>query len=116
VLCENVVFGDEVACDGVQGASEEGAQDEVAERLTADVLHEEVVDGELHKDVESVNARERQVVDHHWAECVEENLEGREERLAGDRVEEPGLKGGREIGIESIHAEGLVMGEVVGLG
>jgi hypothetical protein len=84
VLCEDVVFGDEVACDGVQGASEEGAQNEVTERLAADILDEEVIDGELHEDIESVDARERQVVDHHWAECVEEDLEGREEGLAGD--------------------------------
>lgn len=84
VLCENVVLGDEVACYGVQGAGEEGAQDEVAERLAADVLHEEVVDGKLHEDVEGVDAGERQVVDHHWAECVEEDLEGREEGFAGD--------------------------------
>lgn len=83
-LLENVVFGDEVACDRVQGAGEEGAQDEVAERLAADVLHEEVVDGKLHEDVEGVDAGERQVVDHHWAECVEEDLEGREEGFAGD--------------------------------
>lgn len=116
MLCENVMLGNEVACDRVQGAGEERAQDEVAERLSADVLHEKVVDCELHKDVESVDACERQVVDHHGAESVEEDLEGCEEGFAGDGVEEPGLKGRRKIGIESVDAEGLVVGQMVRLG
>ena len=84
MLCEDVVFGDEVACDRVQGTGEEGAQDEVAERLAADILYKKVINRELHEDVEGMDAREGQVVDHHWAKCVEEDLECREESLAGD--------------------------------
>jgi hypothetical protein len=115
VLCKDVVLGDEVACDGVQGAGEEGAQDEVAESFAADVLHEEVVDGELHEDVESVDARQGQVVDHHGAQGVEEDLEGCEEGFAGDGVEEPGFEGGGEVGVQAVYAERLVVCEMVGL-
>jgi hypothetical protein len=115
VLCEDIVLGDEVACDGVQGAGEEGAQDEVAESFAADVLHEKVVDGELHEDVEGVDARQGQVVDHHGTQGVKEDLEGCEERFAGDGVEEPGFEGGGKVGVEAVYAERLVVCEVVGL-
>ena len=115
VLCEDVVLGDEVASDGVQRAGEEGAQDEITERFAANVLHEEVVYRELHEDVESVDARERQVVNHHGTEGVEEDLEGCEESFAGDGVEEPGFEGSGKVGVEAVHAEGLVVGQVVRL-
>jgi hypothetical protein len=110
VLGEDVVLSDEVAGDGVQRAGEERAQDEVAERFAADVLHEEVVDGELHEDVESMDAGEGQVVDHHGTQGVEEDLEGCEEGFAGDGVEEPGFEGGGQVGVEAVHAERLVVG------
>ena len=79
MLCEDVVLGDEVACNRVERAGEERAQDEVAERFAAHVLHEEIVDNELHENVEGVNACEGKVVDHHGAQGVEEDLEGAEE-------------------------------------
>lgn len=110
VLGEDVMLGDEVACDWVQRAGEEGAQDEVAEGFATYVLYEEVIDNELYGDVEGVDASEGQVVDHHWAEGVEEDLEGREEGLAGDGIKEPCFEGGGEVGVESINAEGLVVG------
>lgn len=115
MLRKDVVFGDEVACDRVQRAGEEGAQDEIAEGFASDVLYEQVVDCELHEDVEGVNAGQRKVVDHHRTEGVEEDLEGGEEGFAGHGVEEPGFEGGWEVGVEAIYAEGLVVGQVVGL-
>lgn len=42
---EDVVFGDEVARAGVQGAGEEGAEDEVYEGGGGGVSDEEVVEG-----------------------------------------------------------------------
>ena len=78
-------------------------------------MDEEVVDGELHEDVEGVDAGEGQVVDHHGTQGVEEDLEGCEEGFAGDGVEEPGFEGSGQVGVEAVHAEGLVVGEVVGL-
>jgi hypothetical protein len=42
-------------------------------------------------------------------------LEGAEEGFAKDRVEEDGFEGGREVRVEAVDAEGLVVGEVVGL-
>ena len=56
---------------------------------------------------------ERQVVDEHGSQSIEQNLAGAEEGLAGDRVKEPCLEGGRQIGIEAIHTERLVVGEMV---
>jgi hypothetical protein len=48
-------------------------------------------------------------VDGHGTDSIEEDLEGAEEGLAEDRVENEGLEGGWEIGIETIDAEGLVV-------
>jgi hypothetical protein len=115
VLREYVVFGDEVACNRVKRASEERAQDEVAQRFAANVLDKEVVDHELHDDVEGVDAGEGKVVNHHGTQGVEEDLESREERFAGNGVEEPGFEGGGKVSVETIHAERLVVGQVVRL-
>lgn len=54
-------------------------------------------------------------VDGHGAEGVEEDLEGAEEGLSEDGVEDKGLEGSREISVEAIDAKRLVMGEMVGL-
>lgn len=53
---------------------------------------------------------ERNLVDHHGPESVEEDLEGAEEGFAEDGVEEEGFKGGGEIGVEAVNAEGFVVG------
>jgi hypothetical protein len=42
-------------------------------------------------------------------------LEGAEEGLAEERVEDEGFEGCREIGVEASDAEGFVVGEMVGL-
>ena len=57
-----------------------------------------------------MDARERQVVHHHGAQGVEEDLEGCEEGFAGDGVEEPGFEGGGKVGVEAVYAEGFVVG------
>jgi hypothetical protein len=62
-----------------------------------------------------VHPGEGHAVDGHGPEGVEEDLEGAEEGLAEDRVEEDGFEGGGEVGVEAVDAEGLVVGEVVGL-
>lgn len=113
-LLENVVLGDEVACAGVQRASEEAAHDQVAQRPSSCAVHERIVEGELHDDVEEVNLGEGKIVDEHGAQGVEEDLEGGEKGLAGDRVEEDGFKGGGQVRIQAVDAEGLVVCEVVG--
>lgn len=55
-----------------------------------------------------------QGVDEHGSQGVEEDLEGREESLAGDRVEEDGFKGGGQICVETINTQRLVVCQVVG--
>jgi len=57
-----------------------------------------------------VQARERQLVHHHGPQGVEEDLEGGEEGLAEDGVEEDGFEGGGEVGVETVDAEGFVVG------
>lgn len=99
VLGEHVVLGDEVAGNWVQRACEERAQDEVSNGLASDVLNDQVVEDELYGDVEGVNAGQRQVVDEHGSQGIEEDLEGSEERFAGDGIEEPSLKGCWQVGV-----------------
>ncbi|KFY22713.1 hypothetical protein V493_06375 [Pseudogymnoascus sp. VKM F-4281 (FW-2241)] len=111
---EDVVLGDEVAGEGVQATRQEAREDEVKEGVDASVLDEADVKGDLHSDVEEVDARQRDLVDHHWAQSVEEDLEGAEEALPEDGVEEDGLEGGGHVGVEAVDAEGLVVREVVG--
>lgn len=111
----HVVLGDEVAGDGVQAASEEGGEDEVEQGAVRGSADEDDVEGDLHGDVERVDAREGDAVDGHGPDGVEEDLKGAEEGLAKDGVEEEGLEGGGQVGVEAVDAEGLVVRQVVGL-
>lgn len=111
----HVVLGDEVAGDGVQAAGEERGEDEVEQRVARGVADEDGVKGDLHRNVEGVDARERDAVDGHGPDGVEEDLKGAEKGLAKDGVEEEGFERGREIGVEAVDAKRLVVREVVGL-
>lgn len=71
------------------------------------------VEGELDRDVDVVNPRQRDAEDGHGTDGVEEDLESAEKGLAEDGVEEDGLEGGRKVGVEAVDAEGLVMGQMV---
>lgn len=113
-LLEDVVLGDEVAGAGVQRPREEAAQDQVTQRPPSNILYERVVEGELRHDVECVDLGERQAVDEHGAQGVEEDLEGGEEGLAGDRVEEQGLECRGQIRVEAVDAQRLVVSQMVG--
>lgn len=114
-LLEDVVFGDKVAGARVQAPRQERAQYHISHCLSTDEVGQGVVEGELDDDVEEVDFRERELVHEHGTEGVEEDLEGGEEGFAGDGIEEEGLESGREIGVQAIDTEGLVVGEVVGL-
>lgn len=56
---------------------------------------------------------EGHLVHEHRPERIEQNLEGCEEGFACDAVEEDGFERSREIGVQSINAQALVMCEVV---
>ena len=112
---EDVVLGDEVPGAGVQGAGEEGGQDQVDEGRGAAGGDEEVVEEELGGDVEQVQGGERQLVDEHGPQGVEEDLEGAEEGFAEEGVEEEGFERGGQVGVEAVDAEGFVVGEVIRL-
>lgn len=111
---EDVMLGDEVASERVQTSREEAGEDEIQERVSASIFHQDDVERDLHRDIEEVDIRQGDLVDHHWAQRVEEDLEGAEEGLAEDGVEEDGFEGGGHVGVEAIDAEGLVVREVVG--
>ena len=112
---EDVVFGDEVARAGVQRASEEGGEDQVVEGVGGAELDEDGVEEELDEDVDEVDGGEGHGVDEDGADGVEEDLEGAEEGFAEEGVEEYGFKGGGEVGVEAVDAEGFVVCEVVWL-
>ena len=76
---------------------------------------EGVVEEYLRADIQEVDARERYFEDEDRSHGIEDDLEGAEEGLAKDGVEEEGFKGGGEIGIEPVNAEGFVVREVVWL-
>lgn len=112
---ENVVLGDEMAGYRVQGSCKETAQDEVSYCFSSPRLNQNIVEQELDSNVEGVDLGQRDLVDHHRSQSVEQDLECAEKGLAGDRVKEEGLESGGEIGVEAIDAERLVVGKVVRL-
>lgn len=58
---------------------------------------------------------EGDAVDEDGANGVEEDLEGAEEGLSEEGVEEYCFEGGGEVGVEGMDAEGFVVGQVVWL-
>lgn len=57
----------------------------------------------------------RELVNHHWADGVEEDLKRAKEGFAEDGVKEEGFERRRKVGIEAIDAEGFVVRQVVRL-
>jgi hypothetical protein len=107
------VLSDEVTCDWMKRTSKEAAQNQVAKRPSSSILYQGVVEGELCDDVEEMNLGKRQLIDEHGSERVEEDLEGAEEGLARNRVEENGFKGSGQVRIETIDTQRLVVSQVV---
>lgn len=107
----DVVLGDEVAGGRVQGAGEEGGEQQVEEgRPGGGGFREDGVEGELHGQVEQVHPGEGDLEDAHGPDGVEEDLEGAEEGFAQDRVEDDGFDGRGEVRVEAVDAERLVVG------
>lgn len=52
---------------------------------------------------------EGRTVDEHWAEGVEEDLEGAEECLAQEGVEEEGFERGWKVSVEARYSDGFVV-------
>ena len=67
------------------------------------------------QDVSEVDACEGDFVDEDGADGVEQDLEGAEEGLSEEGIEEYCFEGGGKVGIEAVDAEGFVVGSVVGL-
>lgn len=114
-LLEDVVFGNEVACAGVQGPGQEGTHDQIPKGIAAHGLHQRVIEGELGGDIEGVDIGQREVVNEHGSERVEEDLKGSEEGLSQDRIEEEGFEASGEVSVETVDTEGFVVGQMVGL-
>lgn len=113
----DIVFGDEVACKGVEAAGEEGGNEEVEDRFDRGrEVDEGGVEADLDGDVKKVDLGQGDAVDGHGANGIEEDLEGAEEGFAENGVQKEGLQGSRQVRVEAIHAEALVMSKMVRLG
>lgn len=109
----HVVLGDEVASQRVKTPSQKGGEQQVEKRVDRGVLQENEIKGDLDSDVEGVNSSQRNAVDGHRSQSVEEDLESAEEGLSENRIQNEGLEGSGKIGIKAIDTEGLVVGKVV---
>lgn len=103
------MLGDEVAGARMQGAGEEGAEEEIGEGAGAGVAEEQEVEGELGGDVDGVDGGRGQAVDEHGPQGVEEDLEGAEEGFAEDGVEEDCFERGRQVRVDAVDAERFVV-------
>jgi hypothetical protein len=110
-----VVLGDEVAGERVERAGEEGGEEEVEEGGPAPGADDERVEGELREQVGGVPPCRGLCADEAGPEGVEEDLEGGEEELAEDVVEQEELEPGRQVGVDAVFAEVFVVLDVVPL-
>ena len=78
------MFGDEVGSAGMQRACEKRAHNEVSQSMTTGEANENTVEHDLGHNIEDMDGGEWELVDHHRAEGVEQNLKGSEEGLAKD--------------------------------
>lgn len=109
----HVVLGDEVARQRMQAARQERRQYEVQHSLRTEGLEDDGVEGELDGYVGGGDPGKGHAVDAHGSDGVEKDLEGAEEGLSEDRVEEDSLEGSRQVGIETVDTQGLVMRQVI---
>lgn len=114
-LFVDVVLCDEVPRCGMKGAGEETAEKEIKkgvkrEKRVREEKDEGVVDTELDEQVEPVYPSEGDAVDGHGPQGIKEDLEGAEEGFAEDGVEKEGLEGGGKVRVETVDAEGFVVG------
>lgn len=109
------MLGDEMARARVQRASEERRKDHVVQGVRRSQANEKVVEERLRADIDEVDACEWDFENEDRPHSIEQDLKGAEERLAEDRIEEEGLEGCGEVGIQAINTERLVVREVVWL-
>lgn len=111
----DVVLRDEVAGRRVPGSGQERAEQEVQDRLvTVQGRDHDVVKCKLHDEVEEVDPSEGDLEDTHGPDGIEEDLEGAEECLAQDGVQDHSFEGGGKVGIQPVHSQALVVRQVVG--
>lgn len=105
----DVVFGDEVGGQGVEAAGEEGGEQEVNQGCWRSPANEGDVKDDLDHDVEIVNPGEGHTVNGHRTDSIEKYLEGAKEGFAEYGIKDESLERGREVSVEAIDAERLVM-------
>lgn len=111
----DVVLRDEVTGGWVPRTGQERAEQQVQDRFVAVQGHDhDVVECKLHDEVEKMDPGEGDLENTHGPDGVEEDLEGAEECLAQDGVEDHSLEGGGEVGIQPVHAQALMVRQVVG--
>jgi hypothetical protein len=109
------VFRDEVARARVERTCEEGGKYQVNESVAGGQFDKGDVKSYLCYDVEKVDPCERELIDHHWAKGVEEDLEGAEEGFAEDGVKKNRFEGGWKVCIQAIDTKRFMVRKVVGL-
>lgn len=111
----DVVLCDEMTSSGVPRSGQERAEQKVQDRFVAVQIRDHgEVKRKLHDEVEEMNPGEGDLEDTHWPDGVEEDLEGAEEGLPQNGVENHGLESGGKVGIQPVHAQALVVRQVVG--
>ena len=103
------MFGDEMSGARMETASEERADEEVEERIAAEKPIDGVAERELDGEVGSDPAAELLRPYEPRSEGVKEYLEGAEERLAEDVLQTEHLETSRQVGVDAVLAEVLVV-------
>lgn len=102
---KHVVLRDEVSRDGMQAQTQYRASDEVDYGLETPKIVDDNVYHKLHDCIEHFQPGHRLGVHHQWTERVEQRLEKEPEHLSGWGAEEPALKVGRNIHVQSISSK-----------
>lgn len=119
-LLEEVVFGDEVPCAGVQTSREEGGEDKIPdgirrvcelEEARANVV-DESVEAELDGRVQRVPDGQLLAANEARSKCVKKDLEGAEECFSRHVAQDEQLGSGGKIGIDAVHSECTVVSAV----
>jgi len=89
------MLGNKVSCARVQRPCKEAAHKEIPQGVGSGKLDEGDIEHNLDSNVQEVDLCEWNLINHHWAESVEEDLERGEEGLSKDRVQKDGFIFGR---------------------
>lgn len=94
----------------MQRAGEKRTDDQINQGADACIPHQDIVEDNLHNDIDKMDPGEGELVDHHWTNGIKEDLKGAEECLPEDRIEEERFECRGKVCIYPVDAEGFMMG------